>query len=131
MRASGLEIGEVVAGARAIEPVIRIQVVQLAFGRAATMALCAGGRQVIGLQRTAAGAARVVTPFERCLYVIRPCPTARRGIEHEPEHGVFARLHLARHQDHLIARRAPDAAGTTRLEGIGGNLRAGLEYVEQ
>ena len=67
MRASGLEIGEVVAGARAIEPVIRIQVVQLAFGRAATMALCAGGRQVIGLQRTAAGAARVVTPFERCL----------------------------------------------------------------
>jgi len=118
VRARG-EIGEVVSGQGPIEPVIRVQVIELGRRGAAAVALRAGVGQEVRLDRVATAPARLIAAVEGRVQVVGAL-AARCGIlEDEPEERVAAGRHRLRHQDDLVLDEHRDGI---RLHGSNGSL---------
>ena len=126
-----VEIREVVAGQRPIEPVVGVQVIELRRRGAAAVTLGAGIGQEVRLDRVAASPARLIAAVEGRVQAVG-APAARRGIlEDEPEQRVAAGLHRLRHQDDLIVGGTPRWHSAARLERIAPDLDPRLEHVEE
>ena len=130
VRARG-EIGEVVSGQGPIEPVIRVQVIELGRRGAAAVALRAGVGQEVRLDRVATAPARLIAAVEGRVQVVGAL-AARCGIlEDEPEERVAAGRHRLRHQDDLVVGGTPRWHPAARLERIAADLDPRLEHVEE